>query len=227
MPMLINRSSETTLTDIFDEDFFNQLKSYLGYDPDTPIDDIPVNMEELLQHAISQCEQEQWRFILPKEVTLYLPSSVFCDEDKLIILPFGPIVDNIDSGVDSITTFTYIDINDTVQSIVASAYRRYLGEPIRLWCNNWGTLTPNIKTEDPYPVTITYTAGYATFNDIPHSTIRALKILCYHFDSFREAIAESSVVIPAAYCHNRDFALLNDRRAIRYIVDDWSKVNSK
>lgn len=227
MPMYLDRSTESALSTLFNETFINKLKKYLGYDSDTPEDDIPVDVEDLLSHAISTCEQEQWRFILPKEVVLYLPYEALCEQDKLLFLPFGPLVVSEDSGQESIT-ISFINTSDVTTEIAESEYRRYEGEPIRLWCNDWLALVPNIKTEDPYPITVTYTAGYTAFNQIPLSTVRALKILCYHYDSFREAIGESSIVAtPSSYCHNRDLALLNDRRAIKYITDDWAKVNPR
>lgn len=225
--MNINRASEAALSTLFNEAFINKLKRYLGYDSDTPNDDIPVDVEDLLKHAISTCEREQWRFILPKEVTLYYPYESLLNSDGLIFLPFGPLVINQNSGQDSIV-ITYTTISNTTVTITENSYKRYNGEPIRLWHKDWCSLFSNIKTEEPYPITIRYTAGYTAYNQIALSTIRALKILCYHYDSFREAVNESNnIPIPNAYCSNRDLDLLNDMRAIKYIADDWNKVNSR
>jgi hypothetical protein len=53
-----------------------------------------------------------------------------------------------------------------------------------------------------------------------------LKILAYHLFEYRDAISDGSVSeLPQGYCHLRDLQLLNDKRAIRYIAEDWLKVS--
>jgi len=225
MPMVIDRSTESAISTLFDADFMKRLKQYLGFDPDTPADDIPVDVDDLLRQAIGTCETEQWRFILPKKVTLYLPYEAFCDWDKMVFLPFGPIVAPVSGNY--IRTFTFIDNDDTTQTVTQTTIRRYEGEPIRLWCDDWDALLPSIKQIDPYPVTVSYYAGYTAYNQIPFTTINALKILCYHYNTFREGIDGTSTGLPQAYISNRDHALLNNYRAIRYVADDWNKVASR
>lgn len=224
MPMVIDRSTESAISTLFDTDFMNRLKQYLGFDPLTPADDLPVNVDDLLRQAIATCETEQWRFILPKQVTLYLPYEALCDWDNMLFLPFGPIVPPVSGN--ALRTFSFIDNNDTTQNVTLTTVRRYNGEPIRLWCDDWDAIVPNIKTIDPYPITITYYAGYTAYNQIPYTTINALKILCYHYNTFRESLNETTA-LPVAYIANRDHNLLNDHRAIRYVADDWKKVASR
>jgi hypothetical protein len=225
MPMVIDRSTESALSTLFDTAFMNRLKQYLGYDPDTPASDIPLDVEDLLRQAISTCEMEQWRFILPKKVTLYLPYEAFNEADGMVFLPFGPIVPPVSGN--AIRTLSYVDKDGTTQNVTLTTIRRYEGEPIRLYCADWSSLLTNIDTCDPYPLTVMYYAGYSSYSQIPYSTISALKILCYHFNTFREAVDGSNVGLPLAYVHNRDHGLLNDRRAIKYVADDWTKVNSR
>jgi len=225
MPMTIDRSTESALSTLFDSYFMARLKQYLGFDPDTPASDIPVDVDDLLRQAIATCEAEQWRFILPKSVTLYLPYEAFCQKDKMLFLPFGPIVPP-NSG-NAIRTFTFRDVDGATQTVTQTTLQRYDGEPIRVWCDDWEALFPNIDTDSPYPVTVSYYAGYSTYTKIPYTTVSALKILCYHFNTFREAIDGTNVGLPQAYIHNRDYGLLNDHRAIRYITDDWQKVVSR
>ena len=225
MPMVIDRSTESALSTLFDTAFMNRLKQYLGYDPDTPASDIPVDVDDLLRQAVSTCETEQWRFILPKKVTLYLPYEAFCEADGMVFLPFGPIVPPVSGN--ALRVFTYLDKANATQTVTLTAIRRYDGEPIRLFHSDWSTLFSNINCDDPYPITLSYYAGYTAYNQLPYTTINALKILCYHFNTFREAVDGSNVGLPMAYVHNRDHAMLNDRRAIRYIVDDWTKVSPR
>lgn len=211
MPLVIDRTSEAALSTLFDTDFIRSLTQYLGMDPDTPSDDMPLSVNELLEEAISSCEQEQWRFILPKEVTLLLPVEAFCDTDQLLFLPLGSASD---------IALTYNDFEEETQTF--TDFTQYAGEPIRLWSENWDDLTDDCFDE-PYPITITYTPGYTAYNKIPKSTIRALKILVCHNFEFRAVDSK----IPDAYRHNMMLDWLNNERANRYIVDDWTKVSPR
>jgi hypothetical protein len=211
MPLVIDRTSEAALSTLFDTDFIRSLTQYLGMDPDTPSDDMPLSVNELLEEAISSCEQEQWRFILPKEVTLLLPVEAFCDYDQLLFLPLGTASDLVVSYTDTAgATQTFTD------------FIKYTGEPIRLWSNNWSDLIDDCF-ESPYPISLTYTPGYTSYSQIPKSTIRALKVLVCHNFEFRGM----DIPIPKAYEHNRNLAWMNNERASRYIADDWSKVSPR
>lgn len=207
--MVIDRTTEADLSTLFDTDFIRSLTQYLGMDPDTPSEDMPLSITELLEEAISSCEQEQWRFILPKDVTIFLPISAFTCYDNALILPLGPSEEDI--------ALTYTDSSNEEQSF--DSFTTYHGEPIRLWSEDWSTITDNCN-DTPYPITVSYRPGYTSYSQIPKSTIRALKILVSHSFEFRGIDAP----IPKAYEHNRNLAWLNNERANKYIIDDWSRV---
>lgn len=211
MPLVIDRTSEAALSTLFDTDFIRSLTQYLGMDPDTPSDDMPLSVTELLEEAISSCEQEQWRFILPKEAIILLPIEAFCDYDQLLFLPLG---------VASDIALSYTDTDEATQTF--TDFTQYAGEPIRLWSDNWSDLTDDCF-DSPYPISLTYTPGYTSYSQIPKSTIRALKVLVCHNFEFRGMDAP----VPVAYKHNMMLGWLNNERANRYIVDDWSKVSPR
>lgn len=218
MPMYIDYSTEAALSTIVTDDFVKSVKRNIGFDPETPTDLLPVDLEELLHECLHICEKEQWRFLLSKAVTLTLPYEAFCNADGLFFLPFGRVT--------SITTFSYIKNDLTTGTIDPTDYTLYSAEPSKIWASDWAELFVDINDEQPYPVTVTYTTGYASYAAIPKSTIRALKILAYHLFEYRDAISEGSVSeLPQGYCHLRDLDLLNDHRAVRYVVDDWTKVS--
>jgi hypothetical protein len=211
MPLTIDRTSEAELATLFDTAFINSLTQYLGIDPLTPSEDMPLSITELLEEAISTTEQEQWRFILPKEVSILLPVEAFMACDKMLFLPLG---------VASEVVINYTDTNGDAQTF--DDFTQYAGEPIRLWSDNWSDLTDDCFDEN-YPITAVYTPGYTSYSEIPKSTIRALKILTVHNFEYRGTDAP----IPKAFRHNCDLAWLRNERANRYIIDDWNKVSPR
>lgn len=218
MPVIIDLSSEADVTDIVTAEFIASVQSNLGFDAATDAADLPVDITDLLHECIQICEREQWRFILQKDVTLLLPFEALCNRDGLIFLPFG--------AVSALTTFTYIDEDGASTAIDSGDYTVYAGEPAKLWCQSWVDLMDDIDVEQPYPITITYTTGYAAYANVPKTTIRALKILAYHLFEYRDAISDGTVSeLPQGYCQLRDLDMLNDRRAIKYVGEDWSKVS--
>jgi hypothetical protein len=208
MPLSIDRQSEDELSVLFDEDFVKSVTEYLGIDKDTPSEDMPINVSELLEEAVNSCEQEQWRFILKKDVILQLPPSAFCEWDGMLFLPLG-IADEV--------TITYNDLDETIQTF--TDFTLYTAEPMKLYSANWNTLV-NDCFDEPFPISVSYRPGYTSFADIPKSTIRALKILVAHsFESQGQDLP-----IPAAYRHNRDLGWLNNDRANKFIVyNDMSR----
>ncbi len=211
MPLVINRSTEAALSTLFNTDFIRSLTQYLGMDPDTPSEDMPLSVTELLGEAISSCEQEQWRFILPKTATLLLPVEALCYPDGMLFLPLGTA---------TTITVTHRNLSDVVTPF--TAFTQYAGEPTRLWSDTWIDLTNNCYNS-PYPVTITYSPGYTSYADVPKSTVRALKLLVAHSFEYRGA----DVPVPKAYEHNRNLGWFNSERANKYIIDDWSKVSPR
>ena len=211
MPIAIDRTSEASLASLFDEDMVKSLTKYLGIEPDTPSEDMPLSVSELLEEAISTCEQDQWRIILPKDVTLMLPVEAFCSNDKLLFLPLG---------VSANHTITYEDYNNDTVSF--TDFGVYSGEPTRLYSDDWYSMVNNCA-EKPYPITVTYRPGYTYANEVPKSTIRALKVLTAYNFEYRG----SDVPLPDAYKHNMMHGWLNNIRANKYIVDDWNKVSPR
>lgn len=211
MPLVIDRTSEAALTTLFDTDFIRSVTKYLGMDADTPSEDMPLSVNELLEEAISACEQEQWRFILPKEVELLLPVEAFNDYDKLLFLPLGVATD---------VAIHYTDLDGA--TIAFTDFTQYAGEPIRLYSDTWSDMV-NDCAEDTYPVSVTYTPGYTSYAQVPKSTVRALKLLVSYNFEYRGVDAP----MPESYKHHRNLAWLNNDRANRYISDDWTKVSPK
>jgi hypothetical protein len=217
MPAIIDYANQDALSVLFNSAFMDEIKQNLGLDPSTDTADLPLNVESLLAEAISVLEQQQWRFIRRKPVTMQLPYEAFFSLDKLLFLPYGP--------ASSLTTFSFTDTDGASQNVSSSEYTLYAGEPLKLWCDDWQSILPNIDDNLPYPVTITYTTGYSTFAAIPPSTIRALKILTYHMFEYRDllAIGQASI-IPEGYRAHADLDMLNCRRAIRYTAEDYKNV---
>jgi len=212
MPVVIDRTTEAALSTLFNDTFIRSLKQYLGMHPDTPSDDMPIDVEELLTLAVSTCETEQWRFILPKEVSILLPKEAFTECDGLVFLPFGSA---------SSVELSYTDLDEDTQTY--TAFTQYSGEPIKLYSDDWSPLY-NDLLDSPYPVTITYTPGYTAYAQIPKHTIIALKILVYHYFEFRES---NHTGVPMGYEHHRNHNLLNDQRAIKYVGENWNKVSAR
>lgn len=218
MPMSIGLSSEAAVTTIVNDAFLTAVKRNIGFDPETPDEHLPIDLTDLLHECIQICEKEQWRFILRKPVTLSLPYEAFCYNDRLLFLPFGTVT--------AITTFSYVKSDGTTGTISSNDYTIYSHEPSKLWCEDWSELFEDIDTEQPYPITLTYTTGYSSFSEVPKSTVRALKILAYHLFEYRDAVSDGKMTeLPQGYCTLRDHNLLNDHRAIKYIVDDWNIVS--
>jgi hypothetical protein len=218
MPMYVDLSTEAAVTTIVDSDFLSAVKRNIGFDPETPDEQLPVDLTDLLHECIQICEKEQWRFILRKTVSLSLPYEAFQNHDRLLFLPFGRVT--------SLSSFSYVKSDNTTASVSSGDYTIYSHEPSKIWCEDWSDVFDDINTEQPYPITLSYTTGYSSFAEVPKSTVRALKILAYHLFEYRDAISEGSVSeLPQGYCSLRDHNLLNDHRAIRYAVDDWTKVS--
>lgn len=218
MPAVIDYTNEDALTVLFNSAFMDEIKQNLGLDPYTQESDLPVSMSSLLTEAVNICERQQWRFIRRKPVTMLLPYEAFCHPDKMLFLPFGP--------ASSITTFSYTDTDGNTQTVASSNYTLYAGEPLKLWSEAWQDAFTNLDEDLPYPVTVVYTTGYSSFSAIPHSTIRALKILCYHLFEYRDLVANGQPMsLPESYAAHRDLEMLNCRRAIKYVAEDYGKVS--
>lgn len=217
MPMHVDLSTEASLSTIVTDAFKKAVKQNLGFDPETPDDQIPVNIDDLLHQAISVCEKEQWRFILRKSVSLTLPLQAFANRDRLCFLPFGT--------VNTLSGFSYLKTDGTTANILGG-FSILSHEPSKLWSENWDTVLSNCNEEHPYPITVTYTTGYASHSVVPRPTIRAIMILAYHFFEYRDAVSDGQMLnLPQGYQQLRDLNLLNDQRAIKYITEDWSKVS--
>lgn len=218
MPMFIDLSSEASLSTIVTEDFVRSVKRNIGFDPETPTDSLPVDIEELLHECISICEREQWRFLLRKTVTLSLPYEAFTSADRLMFLPFGRVT--------QLESFSYVQNDGTSANVSSADYTIYTNEPSKLWAEDWSEVFEDVNDEQPYPITLSYTTGYSGYDSVPKATIRALKILAYHLFEYRDAVSEGSASeLPQGYTHLRDLDLLNDHRAVRYVTDDWKKVS--
>jgi hypothetical protein len=206
MPATIDYTTEATLSDIFTTDnFTDELHKYLGLDPAVSAADQPVDVDELLTSVLHIVEQDQWRIILEKTVTLRLPYNALCARDNKVYLPYGSVA--------AITTFAYEDSDDASQTLDASNYTLYSDEPAFLWAENWWSVL-SLSSTNPLPITLTYTTGYDSFNKIPRSTLQAIKVMCYHHFVNR---GYENHPIPLSYRHHADQALLNNRRVEEYL----------
>jgi hypothetical protein len=212
--MYLDLATEAAVTDIVTSEFLNAVKVNLGFDVETPDSDLPVNVTALLHRCIQICEKEQWRFILRKKVTLSLPVYAFAHCDRVFVMPFGRVT--------ALESFSYVKDDATTATVSAGDYTIYAHEPSKLWCTDWTALLSSVDTDQPYPITLSYYTGYASYAAVPKSTIQALTVLAYHLFEYR---GSDETQLPVGYCQLRDHNLLNDRRAIQYIVDDWRVIS--
>jgi len=218
MPATVDITSEAALSTVVTQAFLNDVKRNLGFDPDTSDNNLPFDLQGLVAECVATCEREQWRFIRRKQVSLSLPYRAFRNADKLLFLPFGKTT--------ALTSFTYLKTDGTTGTVTSDKYTIYAHEPSKLWANDWPTVLPEVDEEQPYPITVTYTTGYSSASEVPQTTLRAIKILAYHLFEFRDAVSEGTVSeLPQGYCQLRDLSLLNDHRAIKYVVDDYTIVS--
>lgn len=218
MPLYIDLSTEAAASTLITQAFINDVKRNIGFDPETPDSELPVDIVGLINTSMTICEKEQWRFLLRKTANLSLPYEAFLAADRLLVLPFGRVT--------SLTTFIYKKYDGTTANISSANYTVYPHEPSKLWCKDWSALFTDIDNDQPYPITVAYQTGYSSFSEIPRSTVQAIKILAYHLYEFRDAVSDNPVSeLPQGYCALRDHNLLNDMRAIKYVAEDWSKVS--
>ena len=208
MTTFVDKSTEDAVTDLFSaSDFTDDLHLYLGLDPAVSSANQPIDVEGLLRDALSIAEQDQWRSILSKDVTLSLPYRAFCANDNKIYLPYGQ--------VNSITSFTYQDADSADQTLTEGTdFTLYSYEPAYLWAENWFNLM-DLNSTEPEVVSIVYNTGYTAFNQVPRSTLSALKIMCYHLFNSRDDTNKSDIT-PMAYRHTVTQAMANSRRCTEF-----------
>lgn len=201
MKSSIDRTTETKVTDLFPKQFIDDFTLYLGLDPDVAPQFQPIDIIDHLKTVVDIVEEDQWRIILPKTVTLRGPlKDLFRYGDRKLYLPYG--------NVASLTSFTYLDTNGTTQSVSSSNYTLCSEEPSYIWCSNWARYI-HADGCNPVALTITYTTGYTTFSEIPQATLKAIKIMAYHLFVNRGA---EPVARPMAYDHTVD---MNKNRSQR------------
>jgi len=201
----IDYTSEVAVTSLFPSTFIDDLTLYLGLDPAVAAKYQPLDIENLLHTAISMTEQNQWRFILRKPVTLSLPLSALCFDDNRIYLPYGPVA--------SLTTFSYTDTDLAVQNISSSDYTLFSEEPSWIWAKNWNTPIPgnSVHSSHPAPISLSYTTGYTDFEEIPKSTLGAIRVIAYHLFVNRGG---DNMETPDAYTHLMHQAKLRNQRCM-------------
>ena len=57
MPMYVDLSQEDALSTIVTSTLLNATKRNIGFDPETPTELLPVDLEDLLHECISICEK--------------------------------------------------------------------------------------------------------------------------------------------------------------------------
>jgi hypothetical protein len=203
----IDYTSEANVVSLFPSEFIDDFTLFLGLDPAVASQHQPVDILTLLRNCISTVERDQWRFILRKSVVVHLPANCISPPecDGRIYLPYGK--------VSALTSFTYIkEATPTVQTAVTSSdYTLHSSEPSWLWNKNWYSVLTDLYEDHPLPITITYTTGYSTFEEIPWSTLMAIKILAYHQFVNR---GESWQPLPDSYTHHMMHDMLRNQRAL-------------
>lgn len=157
-----------------------EAKAHLRVDIDTDDDLITA----LIQAAREEFENQADRTLFVTTWRLYLEHWPRYD---YIDLPRAkPLV--------SVTSLTYTDENDVVNTFDSSNYvvdvNRWPGR-LRLRENaNW----PTPELAESSPITITYTAGYASVDNIPQRYKQAILLLVGHWYENRENVMTSGAV---------------------------------
>jgi len=112
--------------------------------------------------------------------------SLTCDYWPVIFeLPNPPVV--------SVSSISYVDLNGATQTLAASQYALDSASiPARVtpaYNVTWPTHRAQANA-----ITMVYTAGYATVDDIPAGTKHAMKILVSHWFENREFVVIGSIV---------------------------------
>jgi hypothetical protein len=206
MGAYVDYTTEALVSTLFNAgNFTDDLHRYLGLDPAVPALHQPVDVEDLLHSAIHIVETDQWRLILPKTITLSLPYKALCASDNKVFLPYGK--------VSSLTTFAYEDSDDASQTLSSANYTLFSNPPAFIWAENWFDVL-TLSSTNPLPITLTYTTGYTSFDEIPRSTLQAIKIMCYHHFVNR---GETDVGLPMAYKHHMMHDIANNRRSQEFV----------
>jgi hypothetical protein len=198
----VDLTTEDAIEDLFPKQFLDDFTLYLGLDPDVAVEYQPIDVIDHLRAVVRMVEQDQWRLILRKTVTMSGCLEDFCKRDNKVYLPYGPVA--------SLTTFTYLDSSSVSQSVSSDDYFLNTSEPSYLWASNWNSVAP-ANSEHPAPVTITYTTGYSSFAQIPTTTLQAVKVMANYLFVNR---GEESVARPAAYDHLVNHGMLRSQRAM-------------
>lgn len=162
---------------------------------------LPVNIDDALTHlrvtdsaedtlvrrlvmaAARVVERRLSRQLLTATWKLYL--ETFPDEIELRILP-----------VASVTSITYVDDAGTTQTLSASTYQTDItspDRPARIW-PAYGYTWPTLRADTLNAVTVTFTAGYGTADDVPETIKQAILLLAGHYYEHREGVNVGNIV---------------------------------
>ena len=184
----IDYTTEDALSVLFDTDFYNSLKQYLGYPTTVANSDLPFDIDDLLAEAVSIVEALQWRCIRRKEITLLLPVEAFCHSDNAFYVPFGTIsVVDIDTFVSRLSDGTSLSVDTSVFIVQPTS-------PTTLVYDDWLSLFGDYDTTVNEPIKLIYETGYSAYNEIPRSTIIAIKLQCAHLMKEREIITNPDAI---------------------------------
>ena len=114
------------------------------------------------------------------------------------------------------TLVRYYDLDDAVQTLSPDAYSVTPDEPAFLWfrCEDLYPIT--LSDERPYPVEVTYTAGYGTAHtDLPSSLLEGILLLAYH--RFRNP-ETCNAGMPAACVHYLNPFYFRDHKAMAEVT---------
>lgn len=109
------------------------------------------------------------------------------DEDgfQSIYLPYPPLA--------AVVSVQYTDTDGDTQSLVSgtdySADTRCAPGRIVPY---YGTTWPTARDE-PNSVTVRFTAGYATKDDVPHRIRQAIRFLCGHYDRIKQPVITGTI----------------------------------
>ncbi len=136
--------------------------------------DTDAYLQLVLDASVIEAESYLERAIHKRTAVIYLE-----DLDQEIVLPYGPII--------SISSVKYVDEAGTEITVVSDQYGMVPyenGLSAKLYFK-WDT-EPIVNAKNPYPVTVTVVAGYASADTIPADIKKAILLIFSQHELFRE-----------------------------------------
>ena len=102
--------------------------------------------------------------------------------------------------VSAVSKIEYVDLDGTTQTLSAANYQSDVvsdDQPARI-SPAYGLSWPDVRSDTFNAVTVTFTAGYSSVDEVPASTKQLIKLLVAHWFNHREATTTDIVnMVPA------------------------------